>query len=288
MKKISSHFMMPQIDPDKVSAIIRETAAKVITPRYKQLQHGDISSKTSPNDLVTIADRESEVEMERRLTALYPGSVVVGEEGVSEGRVSTKLIGERDKIVWVVDPVDGTYNFVHGNREFGMLLACVVNGEIRHGWLYDIIGDSMLVAEKGAGAFRDGVRQITAAPKGDLTKLTGHAGVKYFPENLRGSIKDFRKQAGHVFTLSCACHEYLRIVSGESDFGIYSKARPWDHLAGVLAVREAGGIATQWDGSPYKATDEFGGVLVAGSQDTWNLVHRAVVKKMVEDFKKTP
>ena len=146
----------------------------------------------------------------------------------------------------------------------------------------------MLVAEKGAGAFRDGVRQITAAPKGDLTKLTGHAGVKYFPENLRGSIKDFRKQAGSVFTLSCACHEYLRIVSGESDFGIYSEARPWDHLAGVLAVREAGGIATQWDGSPYKATDEFGGVLVAGSQDTWNLVHRAVVKKMVEDFKKTP
>lgn len=288
MKKINGHFMSTQINHDQVSQIIRETAAKLITPRYKQLREGDISSKTSPNDLVTIADKEAEVELERRLTGLYPGSVVVGEEGVSEGRVSTSLIGAPGRVVWVVDPVDGTYNFVHGNREFGVLIACVVDGETRHGWLYDIIGDSMTATEKGGGTYRDGARQSTAAPKANLTELQGHAGVKYFPEPLRDQVKDFRKEVGSLYTLSCACHEYLRLLGGESDFGIYSKARPWDHMAGMLAVREAGGVATRWDGGTYDPVNEGGGVLVASSRDVWTMVHRAAVKKMDDEIKKTP
>ena len=279
--------MAPQIDPAKVSAIIRECAATYITPRYRQLQQGEISSKTGPNDLVTIADREAEAGLEQRLLALYPGSVLVGEEGVSEGRVSTKLLTARDKVIWVADPVDGTYNFVHGNREFGMILACVVNGEVRHGWLYDIIGDSMLVAEKGAGALRDDTRQKTAAPKTQLTDLIGHAGVKYFPPVLRDNVKAFRQEVASLHTLSCACHEYLRLAAGQSDFGIYSKIRPWDHLAGVLAVQESGGYVAKWDGSAYGPADEFGGIVVASSRDVWNMVHRAAVSKMVEDFKKS-
>jgi fructose-1,6-bisphosphatase/inositol monophosphatase family enzyme len=279
--------MAPQIDPEKVSAIIRECAATYVLPRYKQLQAGDVSTKTGPSDLVTIADKESEKGMEERLLKLYPGSIIIGEEGVSEGRTDTKALADKDKLIWVVDPVDGTYNFVHGKREFGMLLACVVNGEIRHGWLYDILGDSMTVAEKGAGAFRDGVRIKTAAPKADLKDMIGHAGVKYFPPVLRDNIKDLRTKTGSLHTLSCACHEYLRLASGQSDFGIYSKIRPWDHLAGVLAVREAGGFVAKWDGKPYGPSDEFGGICVAGSKQVWDIVNNAAIRKMVTDYKKT-
>lgn len=279
--------MAPQIDPEKVSAIIRECAATYVLPRYKQLLTSDISTKTGPNDLVTIADKESEKGMEERLTKLCPGSIIVGEEGVSEGRTSTKALGEKDKIVWVVDPVDGTYNFVHGKREFGMLLACVINGETRFGWLYDILGDSMTVAEKGAGAFKDGQRIKTAAPKSDLKDMTGHAGLKYFPPNLRDNIKDLRGKTGSLHTLSCACHEYLRLATGQSDFAIYSKIRPWDHLAGALAVSEAGGTVAMWDGRKYGASDEFGGILVAGSRQVWDIVNNAAIKKMVTEYKKS-
>ncbi|MBU0859915.1 MAG: inositol monophosphatase, partial [Alphaproteobacteria bacterium] len=175
MTKIRSSFMAPQIDPEKVAQILREVAEQCIMPRYKQLQQGEISSKTGPNDLVTIADREAEIALEDRLTRLIPGSLVVGEEGVSEGRVSTELIKSKDTIVWVVDPVDGTYNFVHGKAEFGMLLACVVNGDVIHGWLYDILGNRMLIAEKGKGAFINGQRIQTAAPKDNLSDMVGHA-----------------------------------------------------------------------------------------------------------------
>lgn len=285
---IKSSFMAPQIDTAKVAAILRAVAAQCILPRYNQLQHGDISTKTGPNDLVTIADRESEIELERLLTALVPGSVLVGEEGVSEGRASTKTIGARDTVVWVADPVDGTYNFVHGKREFGMLLACVVNGEVRYGWLYDIPGDRMMVAEKGKGVLMDGKPVRTAAVKQTLPDMIGHAGLKYFPPVLRDNVKAFRGEVKSLHTLSCACHEYFRLATGESDFGIYSKIRPWDHLAGVLAVQEAGGYVAKWDGTAYGATDEFGGIVVASSRAVWQSVHDAAIKKMVDDFKRTP
>ena len=284
---IRNNFMSQQIDTAKVATILREVAAQFIMPRYKQLQQGDISSKTSPNDLVTIADKEAEIALEERLMRLLPGSVIVGEEGVSEGRTSTKTLSEKGKVIWVVDPVDGTYNFVHGKAEFGMLLACVVDGVVTHGWLYDILGDRMMIAQKGQGVYMNGQRIQISGAQEKLSEMTGHAGLKYFPPPMRDNIKAFKKDVKSLYTLSCACHEYFRVATGEADFAIYSKMRPWDHLAGVLAVQEAGGYVAKWDGSVYGASDEFGGIVVAKTASIWQSVNRAVIKKMVEDYKKT-
>ena len=273
-----------KINPERVDALIRECAAQYIVPRFKKLAQGDINTKSGPHDLVTIADRETEEALDRALTEMFPGSIVIGEEGISAGLKSVETLQETDKIIWVADPVDGTYNFVHGNPEFAVMLACVVNGETRFGWIYDVPGDRMLYAEKGAGAFIDGSRLKTAAAK-PLSESKGFTGSRYFPKHLRPLIKSFVREFDALHTLSCAGHEYIRVASGQYDFSIYNRIRPWDHLAGSLAVQEAGGCVAKWDGSPYTPQDDGGGLVVASNETLLKALQEKIINKLVEDYK---
>jgi fructose-1,6-bisphosphatase/inositol monophosphatase family enzyme len=254
-----------KIDPDRIDALIRECAAQYIVPRFKKLEQGHISTKTGPHDLVTIADRETEEALDRAITKMYPGSVVIGEESISAGQKSVAILQEKDKVIWVTDPVDGTYNFVHGNDEFAVMLACVVNGQTQFGWIYDVPGNRMLSAGKGAGAFMEKVRLKAAAPK-KLSEAKGFTGSRYFPKHLRPLVKSFVKEFGEMHTLSCAGHEYIRLAMGQYDFSIYNRIRPWDHLAGTLALAEAGGALSKWDGSPYTPQDDMGGLVNASCE----------------------
>ena len=171
---------MTNIDPDKIAEILRDCAEKYILPRYKKLRDSEIGTKAGPADLVTIADKETEEALVRILPGLYPGSIVIGEEGISEGTASLDTLNESEGTVWVVDPVDGTYNFVHGRREFSLMMACIIDGETQYGWIYDILGEKTAIVEKGAGAFFGGQKMEVAAPKA-FEDTTGHLAKKYFP-----------------------------------------------------------------------------------------------------------
>ena len=111
---------MPVVDMDKVADLIKTCAEEIILPRYQQLKDHEIDTKTGPRDLVTQADILAEAFLEQELPNLYTGSTVVGEEGISRGDHDLKTLQcSADQPVWVIDPVDGTYNFVHGNDHFG-------------------------------------------------------------------------------------------------------------------------------------------------------------------------
>jgi len=272
-----------KIEPDRVSDLIRECAATYIMPRFKKLEQGHISTKTGPNDLVTIADRETEEALDKALTKMYPGSVVIGEEGISAGLKSVDVLQDRSKIVWVTDPVDGTYNFVHGNDEFAVMLACVIDGETQFGWIYDVPGNRMMAAEKGSGAFMDGKRLKVAAAK-PLKESKGFTGSRYFPKHLRPLVKSFVKEFDAMHTLSCAGHEYLRLVSGGYDFSIYNRIRPWDHLAGTLALKEAGGLVAKWDGSPYTPQDDLGGLVNASNEGLMIALQQRIISRLLAEY----
>ena len=141
------------VDSQKVSEIIVECADKYILPRYKALAQHEISAKTSPRDLVTQADLDVEEHLTRVLPDLLPGSVVIGEEAASKNPALLDQLDDKSLKIWIVDPVDGTHNFVHSKREFGVMLALIENGEARQGWIYDVLGKEMTVAERGGGAF---------------------------------------------------------------------------------------------------------------------------------------
>ena len=269
--------MIPVIDTEKVSSIIAEAAETLILPRFMQLKDGEVDTKTGPGDLVTIADRETEAFLDRALPALYPGTVLIGEESISEGKKSLDSLKDRDRLVWVTDPVDGTHNFVHGKKEFAVMLAAVYNGEIVYGWIYDAPNRTMMVAERGAGAWFGGERMRTAPPR-PLNELRGHIGWKYYPEKLRPYIAERRGKVKEAFSLNCAGHEYLLIASGKADFGIYSRVKAWDHLAGVLAVREAGGVDCLWDGRPYYPAFQGHGLLAASCPETAAEIRAAILE----------
>lgn len=271
---------MPVINPDDISKIIIECAERYILPRYKMLEQSQISTKTGPRDLVTQADIDVEERLKKVLPGIMPGSVVIGEEGVSSGQASLDALKDTSRPVWVVDPVDGTHNFVHHKREFGVMLACVIGGVTQYSWIYDVLGPDMLVAERGSGAFISGERLKVSSGR-SIDYFDGHLNPGYFPREYREHIREARGRFKSCDSLNCAAHEYLRVASGQAQFSLYSRLKPWDHLPGALMVQEAGGFVAQWDGSPYTPQDHHTGLLVAASQENWDAVYDVFLKGYV-------
>jgi fructose-1,6-bisphosphatase/inositol monophosphatase family enzyme len=254
------------INVAQVSALIEEAAATEIVPRFGKLAVGDIREK-GPNDLVTVAD----LAMERRLTPaladLLPGSTVVGEEAVSDDAQIQDRLND-DAPVWLIDPVDGTTNFAEGRPMIAVIVALVQRGRTIAGWIHDPLAGTTATAEQGAGAWWRGERLRVAMPT-DLPAMTGPVNFKYFPPTLREQLKARRERVGAVRPLFCAGQEYLRLASGQIQFALFWRIKPWDHAAGVLLHGEAGGYAARLDGTPYRPTDREGGLLLAPDLASW-------------------
>ncbi len=273
---------MQNINHDKIADIIREVAADKIIPRFRQLNAEDIRSKTSPTDLVTIADEEAEVELTRIFKDILPGSQVLGEEAVSSGSVSRSILESDKTPVWIVDPVDGTSNFAHGKDVFGTMVALISGGERVASWIYQIPTRRMVTAEKGGGVRIDGtVVSGVERPAGDADFSTMNAFIsrKFMPPKIRPYVESKIAALKDATTYMCCAWEYVEILEGRSAFSVYKRIEPWDHMAGALILEEAGFYLRKWDGTPYTARDIEGGLINAPSQELWERVYEAFLKE---------
>ncbi|GLY00732.1 MULTISPECIES: inositol monophosphatase family protein [Actinoplanes] len=262
---------------DQVADIIREVARTIVLPRFQHLSADEIHQKVpGGHDTVTIADQESERELTRRLTALLPGSVVVGEEAVHADPAVRDLVGVAG-YVWIVDPVDGTNNFAAGKGPFCVMVALVRDGEPVAAWILDVLADSMTVAEAGSGAHRDGVRITVRTDDPGAAALTGVIAHRYFPDDLRTRVVA-NAAAFKQFSMGrhCAGYEYPALATDEQQFAMFWRILPWDHVPGSLIVREAGGVVRHLDGGVYHPTDHTRGLLVATNADIWDTVHETL------------
>ena len=279
--------MAKTVDPHKIADVLREQAAIHILPRFRQLASHEIMSKTSPTDLVTVADKEMELALIRILPDVLPGSEVLGEEGVSSGEISLDALDNVSRPIWVTDPVDGTYNFAHGKEDFCTMLALVVNGRTQISWIYDPLSSRMMIAERGAGAvINDKKLRLQPDPR-PLENMSGFVGLRYFPKTMRPYMLEQEKGVQQMFTIGCAGHEYLRLAQGLMDFGIYTRVKPWDHLSGQLMIEEAGGYLTKWDGAEYTPQTRMGGILVVKDKDNWQSLHDHFLKKLIADYQQS-
>ncbi|MER5828337.1 inositol monophosphatase family protein, partial [Streptomyces mirabilis] len=146
-----------------VEEAIRQAAAAEIMPRFRQLTADEIDEKSGPHDLVTDADRKAEEYLTEALAKLLPGSVVVGEEAVHANPATYEAI-QGQAPVWIVDPVDGTRQFVHGDTGFCTLVALAVGGVVQASWTYAPARDQLAVAVRGRGARLDGELLRPGAP----------------------------------------------------------------------------------------------------------------------------
>ncbi len=274
---------MPLMNPDKVADIIKQVALDKIVPRFQKLEDHEISTKTGPSDLVTIADLEAEVELTRIFKDILPGSQVVGEEAVSKNEIDVGLIGSQSDPIWVIDPVDGTHNFAHGKPVFATIIALVQGGEVVQGWIYDIPNDRLAVAEQGSGVELQGKRVKYPQIAKPLNETRGFISRKFLPEKLKTELKNvLDNEFGNIETYLCCAHEYLDILAGEAKFSLYSRIRPWDHLTGAMMLRESGGYVRKWDKSAYKAGDERGGLICAPDEENWQVIYDFLLKDYLQ------
>lgn len=280
------------IDHDRVAAFIKDVAAEKIIPRFRALEEGHVRAKSSPTDLVTIADEEAEMELTRILKDYLPGSEVVGEEAVSSGRVQRDILSSHNGPVWVVDPVDGTGNFARGEEVFGTMVALVDKGERIASWIYQIPKGRVVSAERGAGVRIDGnlinlssIKRPSA--EDDYSTMHGLVSRKFMPPSIRPYVEKTVGQLKDSTTYMCCAWEYVMLLEGQAAFSVYKRIEPWDHLAGVLFLEEAGFHIRKWDGTPYAANDLIGGLVNAPDEGLWQRAHRDFVAIPLELAKKS-
>lgn len=208
-----------------VLRLLQEVAAEVIDPRFGALGRGEVSSKRRPGDLVTVADREAEVLITAGLRSAYPDALVLGEEAVASDASLVRRWASAEHS-FTVDPVDGTRNFVKGSPDHAVMVAELRAGEVVRSWIWQPQHRTAYVAERGAGAWRDGVRLGPAGPGGS-----------------RGR------------TGTCCGIDYPRLAAGEAAWGCWLKTKPWDHAPGSLLLSEAGGSVGGLRGAAYRPTD---------------------------------
>ncbi|WP_328493062.1 inositol monophosphatase [Streptomyces sp. NBC_00414] len=236
-----------------VEQAVRKAAAAEIMPRFRQLAAHEIDEKSGPHDLVTDADRKAEEYLTEVLVELLPGSVVVGEEAVHADPATYEAL-QGEAPVWIVDPVDGTRQFVHGDPGFCTLVALAQRGVVLASWTYAPVRDQLAVAIRGRGALLDGEPLLPGAPDPgrDLQVATSHP--DYTTDDQKRALLGLRTEGVNARPCGSAGLEYLAVARGELDAVAFSWEAAWDHAAGLLLVEEAGGAHLTLAGEPFRVT----------------------------------
>ena len=260
------------MDTQAVLDLVLEVSAAVVEPRFRALEDGEVMEK-NPGDLVTVADREAEVLLTAALNEAYPDALVLGEEAASADPSLLDRYAVADH-AFTVDPVDGTKNFVRGSKDHAVMVAEVRTGEVVRSWIWHPQHRVAYVAERGAGAWRDGERLVRperepdTAPRG----VTSH-------QPWVGLALDGLPPL-ELTWVSCGI-DYARLAEGAADYVLYRgvtvsgqrRGLPWDHAPGSLLLSEAGGRVTLFGGGAYDPRvlpDD--GLVAAGDDATGALV----------------
>ena len=261
---------------ERVAELMRRTAAQAILPRFRALHSDEIEEK-SPGESVTIADREAEALLTKGLMELLPASVVLGEEAAAlQPELYQRLTEDAD--LWLVDPLDGTSNFVEGKPCFSVMVALLRGGETVASWMLDPLTDIIAVAERGSGAYWGGERIVTSRATPPVQELRGAVLTRFLPPTLRAQIASRGQRLRAILPgLRCAGHEYPAVATGEQHFVLFWRTEPWDHAPGALFITEAGGHIARLDRTPYTPVDQGKGLLVAQNFETWRAVESALL-----------
>ena len=263
-----------------VAALLRQASRAEILPRFRRLAPEAVRAKSGPLDLVTEADEAAERVIEAGLRALFPGCVVVGEEGTAADAALLTKLRDAD-LAFVVDPVDGTANFAAGVPLFGCMAAAIRRGEIIGAWIHDPLGDDTAMALRGQGAwladaegrrFAD-LRVAAPAAPGDMVAAISWG---YMPEPLKTRVTSRLPRLAGTVSYRCAAHEYRLAAGGHAHLLVYNKLMPWDHAPGWLLHREAGGHSARFDGSAYGPHLTSGGLICAPDRASWEAAQEAL------------
>lgn len=237
---------MPYLSPalNVMVAAARKAGRKLIRD-FGEIENLQISVK-GPGNFVTAADQRTEKMLIEDLQHARPGYGFLGEEG-------GKIEGPDKTHRFIIDPIDGTTNFLHGIPQFAISIALEREGQIVSGLVYNPVTDEMFTAEKGHGAYLNDKRLRVAARKtlADAVVATGTPNVGHdeaFHEQVRAQVRDVMKATAGLRRFGATSLDLAFVAAGRFDAFWEASLGAWDMAAGLLLVKEAGGVATDMTG----------------------------------------
>jgi myo-inositol-1(or 4)-monophosphatase len=218
-------------------------------------------TEKAQHDFVTEVDRAAEGLIAEAITREVPESVIVGEE-LSPKRAA------RGEIVWIVDPLDGTTNFLHGYPQYAVSIGCLLDGKLCAGAIHDVCRKRTYTATSGGGAFEEATRLSVSPVTDPHHSLVGTG----FPFKALHLLQLYLSQfaavlgaASGIRRAGAAALDLADVAAGRLDAFWELQLSPWDIAAGTLLIREAGGIITRPDGGADVLASDHNGSIVAGN-----------------------
>jgi myo-inositol-1(or 4)-monophosphatase len=205
-----------------------------------------IKTKSSPDDLVTNMDHDIEKFFIEKITSTFTNHRILGEEGF--GDEVTTLSG----VVWIIDPIDGTMNFVHQQKNFAISVGIYEDGVGKIGLIYDVVSNELYHAKKGQGAFFNDVRLPNLNPVRLEEAIIG-INATWVTENKRinpSKLSPLVKRVRGTRSYGSAAIEMAYVASGRIDAYMTMRLSPWDFAAGLILIEEVGGIVSTIEGRP--------------------------------------
>ncbi len=269
---------------ETVDGILREAARTIVLPHFRNLASADVKTKTGPNDFVTVADERCEAFLRKALTEALPGSVTIGEEAAAADPAVLDRLG-RPGDVWIIDPIDGTWNYAHDNHRFATIVALVRDGITVCGYIHLPCRDETYVAGLGQGALgaSGALRLPEPAAFGAMTGAL-YVGKSRAPAMFE-RIKTLRSRGrlGPRRFARCAAWEYIAMLTGRAHYAVFTRLLPWDHAAGILMIAEAGGCYGYVDGAPqsgpWRPVERDVPFLLAPDAASWLLIRDTLTEE---------
>jgi len=218
-------------------------------------------TEKSQHDFVTEIDRAAEAMIAEVILRDAPESVIVGEE-LSPQRVA------QGELVWIVDPLDGTTNFLHGYPQYAVSIGCVADGKLVAGVVHDVCRKRTYKATRGGGAFEEDTRLSVSAVTDSRRALIGTGFPFKALKLLHVYLAQFAAVTGAASGIrraGAAALDLVDVAAGRLDGFWELQLAPWDVAAGALLIREAGGIVTRADGAADVLRSDGDGSIVAGN-----------------------
>jgi myo-inositol-1(or 4)-monophosphatase len=206
---------------------------------------GKISKIESKGDrnLATNLDREAENIIVDKIKTKFPGHGILAEEGGSSGL-------DKDYI-WIIDPLDGTHNFIRDINIFGVSVGVVHKGVFIAGVIYMPVEKELYIGEKGNGAYKDGKKMYVSKTKNlKECSISFDSSIRYAPQVMLETLGDLAREVFNIRMLGSSARVLSYVAEGKLDFAVEFYDRPWDFAGGVSIIEEAGGKIADLKGKP--------------------------------------
>lgn len=259
----------------KIAIDAAQNAGRIILRHHNQIDRLTITNKDT-HDFVSEVDKMAEESIIDEIKKYFPKHSILGEE-------SGEIVGDND-YQWIIDPLDGTTNYLHGFPQYSVSIALLEKGVITHGVVFDPFKEEMFTASKGHGATLNDAKIRISKTKGMTNTLIGTGFPFKQPEHLDCYLETFR--AIHPLTsgirrAGSAALDLAYLASGRLDGFWEIGLSRWDIAAGILLVQEAGGFISDFSGG--KSYLETGNV-VAGNPQVFPILLQTIQPHLTSDL----